>query len=216
MPSRHSHGILLFAALALPCAALEWKTTTVSLTTAPFQTTQDVVFEFKNSGPKPVALLDVQTNCDCLAASADQKIYAPGAAGTIKARFTVGDRSGPYERIITLVTDESPSPVRLIVRIEVPDIATISPRSVVWPANDAAAEKTVELNTAPGLEIVFSEAQATNEAFSASLETVEAGRHYRLHLKPRSTAQPSSAAIRVFGRDKSGHNVIVSAYASVQ
>ncbi len=208
--------LFLLLVPALPVVGLEWKTETVTLATAPFQATQEVVFAFRNSGPKSVTVLDVQTNCDCLAADADRQTYAPGSTGTIKALFTVGDRAGLYERVITLVTDESPHPVRLTVRIEVPEIATLAPRSVAWQANETATDKTVELTTPAGLDITFTEAQATNDAFTASLETVIAGKHYRLHLKPRSTAQPANAAIRVSGREKSGHAVVVSAYASVQ
>ncbi len=205
-----------FLLLALPCAALEWKATTLSFTTAPFQTTQDVVFEFRNAGNKPVALLRLDTNCDCLTASADQRTYAPGASGKISARFTIGDRLGLYERTVTVVTDESPEPIHLLTRFEVPDLATLSPRSVEWRPGDPAGEKTIELTTADGLEIAFAEAQPTNQDFTARLETVEAGRHYRLHLKPRDPTRPASAAIRIFGREKSGHDVVVSAYVTVQ
>jgi hypothetical protein len=161
-------------------------------------------------------VLDVRTNCDCLSAGASRKIYAPGSNGTIEARFAIGDRVGRYERIITLVTDESPVPVRLTVQIEVPEVATVAPRSLAWQIGETAAEKTAELTSTPGLDIAFTEAKATSDAFAVSLETVAAGTHYRLHLKPRGTAQPGSAAIRVFGREKSGHDVVVSAYASVR
>lgn len=206
----------LIGVCALTSQALEWKTHTLTVATAPFQKTQDVVFEFTNTGSKPVALVDLQTNCDCLDVSADQQTYAPGAGGILKARFTVGDRSGLYERLILVVTDESPTPVRLLVRIEVPEAATISPGSVSWRLNETTIEKSVDLATAPGLEINFADAQATNEAFGTRLETVEPGRRYRLHLTPRSTAAPASAAIRVFGREKSGRDIVVSAYANVQ
>ena len=117
---------------------------------------------------------------------------------------------------MTVVTDESPDPVRLVMKIEVPEIATVTPRNVDWKVADSTAEKVVEVTSAQGLEINFTEAQATNDAFTARLETVEAGKRYRLHLKPRSTAEPASAAIRVFGREKTGHDVVVSAYASIQ
>ena len=205
----------LFAATVQPMAALEWKTETLAATTTPFQKTQDVVFEFKNTGPKPVTLLDLQTNCDCLDVTADGRTYLPGAAGTIKARFTIGDRAGLYERLVTVVTDESPTPVRLLLRIDVPEVAEVAPRNVSWKLNEAATEKTVEFTSNAGLEITFTEAQATNDAFTTRLETIEPGKHYRLHLAPRSTALSASAAVRVFGRDKTGHDVVVSAYASI-
>jgi hypothetical protein len=216
MPSRHRWFFPLLALLTLPCAALEWKATQLSITTAPFQATQDVTFEFKNSGPKPVAILDLQTNCDCLAADADRKVYAPGESGHIKAQFTIGDRSGLYERVVTVVTDESPTPVRLLVKIEVPELFAVSPRSVLWKQNAPATEQVVDVTPAAGLEITFTEAQPTNPAFTAYLETVEPGRRYRLHLQPVNTATPASAAIRIFGQEKSGHKVVASAYATVE
>lgn len=206
----------LLAILTLPAAALDWKADTLTISTTPFQETQDVVFTFRNNGAKPVTLLDLQTNCDCLDVSADGKVYAPGSSGTIKARFTIGDRAGLYDRVITVVTDESPEAVRLLLRINVPEIALASPRSVSWKLQAAADEKFVELSPGPGLEINFTEARPTNDAFTARLETMEPGRRYRLHLRPRSTALSASAAIRVFGREKAGHDVVVSAYATIQ
>lgn len=206
----------LLATLALPAVALEWKTGTITVATVPFQQTQDVVFEFRNTGTKPVALLDIQTNCDCLDASADREVCAPGARGTIKARFTVGDHAGLYERLIMVVTDEAPAPVRLMVRFEVPEIAGVTPRSISWQVNGGAGEKIVELALAPGVEVNFADAVATNEAFSIRLEAIEPGRRYRLRVTPRNTAVPTSAAIRVSGREKSGRDVVVSAYASIQ
>ncbi len=215
-PCRQLLPVLLVALLALPAPALEWKADTLTVGTAPFQKTIDVVFEFTNRGPAPVTLLDLQTNCDCLDATADAKVYAPGARGTIRARFTTGERAGLIERLITVVTDETPTPIRLRVRIEVPETATLTPRHVGWNLHGPADTQVVEIVPAAGLEIYFSGAAATTEAFTASLETVEPGRRYRLRLAPRDTAVAASAAIRVTGREKSGHDVIVSAYASVQ
>jgi hypothetical protein len=206
----------LLASLAPHLGALEWKAESVTVNTLPFQVTQDVVFEFTNHSAKPVRLIDLQTNCDCLDAKADREIYAPGAAGTIRASFTIGDREGLYERTITVVTDETAPAVRLLVRIEVPALTQLAPRSVSWAVNSAPDEKTVELTAAAGLAINFTEAQPTNDAFAVRLETVVSGRHYRLHLRPRDTATPASAAIRVFGRDRGGHEVVASAYANVE
>jgi hypothetical protein len=202
--------------LAVSAPALEWKTTTVTVATVPFQATLDAVFEFKNTGRQPVTIRDLETNCGCLEAVADQKVYAPGAAGLIKAKFTVGDRMGLYVRTITVLTDEPGDPVRLSLEINVPSLAELRPRSVSWQVNEPAGEKSVEVIAAPGLDVVFADAQSTNDVFAARLEIVEPGRHYRLHLKPRETSQPASAAIRLYGREKSGHEVIVSAYVSVQ
>lgn len=207
---------VLFACATLGGFALEWKTQTLTYTTAPFQTTQEAVFQFTNTGTKPVTILDVESNCDCLDAAADRQVYAPGESGMIRSSFTVGDRLGLYERRIKIVTDESPEPVRLLVRIEVPELVTLTPRSVAWKLNEPVTEKAVELEVIPGVKIDFTRVQPTSGSFDARLETIEAGRRYRVYLKPPATTQPANAAFRIFGRAASGQDIIVSAYGNVR
>jgi hypothetical protein len=206
----------LFASSLGSGLALEWKATTLSFTTAPFQTTQEATFEFKNAGTKPVTIIEVESNCDCLDAAADRQVYPPGATGVIKSSFTVGDRLGLYERRIKVLTDENPEPVRLLVRIDVPELVTLTPRSVAWTVNEPAAEKTVDVDVVPGVKIDFTRVVPTSGDFSARLEVVEAGRRYRVHLKPPGTSQPANAAFRILGKAASGQDVIVSAYGNVR
>jgi len=205
-----------FACTTLGGFALEWKALTLTFTTAPFQATQEAVFSFSNTGTKPVRILDVESNCDCLDAAADRQVYAPGESGVIKTNFTVGDRLGLYERRIKVVTDENPEPVRLLVRIEVPELVTLSPRSLAWKLNETATEKAVDLEVIPGVKIEFTRVQPTSGDFDARLETIEAGRRYRVHLKPPATTQPANAAFRIFGRAASGQDIVVSAYGNVR
>jgi len=205
-----------FAWALLPCAAMEWQARTHDFTLAPFQTTQEAVFQFTNKSDRPVRILEVQSNCDCLTAGADQQVYAPGAAGVIRASFTVGDRLGLYERTVKVVTDESPEPVRLQVRIEVPELVAVNPRSVAWKINEPATEKSVDLEVIPGLQIIFSRVQSTSSDFAARLETVETGRRYRVFIRPPATSQPANAALRIFGQAESKQPVIVSAYGNVR
>lgn len=201
---------------AIPCAALDWKTQTLNFTTEPFQATQEATFTFTNNGQKPVKILEVESNCDCLDAAADRAIYPPGATGVIKTNFHVGDRLGLYERRIKVVTDESPEPVRLLVRIEVPEIVQLSPRSVAWKLNEPAVEKMVELAVIPDVTVKFTQVLPTSGDFAARLETIESGRRYRVYLKPPATTHPANAAFRIFGRATSGQEVIVSAYGNVR
>lgn len=207
---------VFFAGAALTGFALEWQTQTLTFTTAPFQTTQEAVFRFTNTGAKPVTILELESNCDCLDATSDRQVYAPGEGGTIKASFTVGDRLGLYERRIKIATDEGSEPVRLLVRIEVPELVTLLPRSVAWKLNESAAEKTIELEVIPGVKIEFTRVLPTSGDFDARLETIEAGRRYRVYLKPPATTHPANAAFRIFGRAASGQDIIVSAYGNVR
>lgn len=209
-------ALLLGAALAMPAAALDWEADSIRVTVAPFQATRDVVFPFRNRGAATVTFTNIETNCDCLAAAADRTTIPPGEAGEIKATFTVGDRAGRYERVITVRSDDAREPKRLHVEIEVPETCSVAPRSLVWKRHDVASVATVAVKAAAGLTLEFTEAVATNAAFTARLETVEAGRSYLVHVQPTDTSNPISAAIRIFGRDRAGHAVVASAYATVE
>lgn len=202
--------------LAVSLGALEWKTTALSIASAPFQTELDAVFEFTNQSSNPVEIREIETSCSCLLGQPDKKIYPPGSVGKITAHFTVGDRGGVYERSLTVLTDEPGEPVRLMLKVEIPPVASAFPRSLEWRLGESPAEKTIDLKPERELQIVFSEAQPTNDTYSTRLETVVAGRHYRLHVTPVSTDAPVSAAIRITGREKTGHAVGLSAYVSIK
>ncbi len=211
---------LLFAlsafGLVALAPALEWKSRKAELVPRPFQPTVDAVFEFRNASNGPVTIRDIQTNCDCLSAATDRRIYQPGESGRVTAIFTVGDRFGVYERTISVVTDETGiGPIKLAVRTDVPELAELSPRTLEWTTGSTAKEKIIQITPARGLSIMFNRAESTNDSFTVSLDEIEPGAHYRLRITPKSTVPKANAAIRVHGRDKEGHEIVVSAYADV-
>lgn len=211
---------LLLSSVVLACTvaapALEWKNTHQSVQAVPLQSTAEAVFEFVNRSGKPVTILSVNTSCDCLDAEPSEKVVAPDAAGTIRARFTVGDRSGLIRRTISVTTDESEIPVALTAELTIPEIATLTPRSLEWPLRGPADTKVVEIAISNSMDLALGDVRPTSDAFSARLETVEAGRRYRLHLTPASTTQPVSAAFRVHATAATGQALIFSAYGNVR
>lgn len=203
-----------FAALAAP--ALEWETTSLSLRTAPLQKTTEAAFVFTNTGDKAVTITGVDSSCDCLEATPSAKTFAPGAGGRIHARFSIGDRTGLLRRTIIVSTDEGTAPVALTVELDVPEVATLIPRSLEWTLRSPAVVQTVEIVVPAGLELVISHVQATSDAFTHRLESVEAGRHYRLHLAPRSTSVVANAAFRLHAKAATGEGLILSVYGNVR
>lgn len=216
-PLRFALAALVGASLtAAASAALTWTSTEFSGATKPLQKTLEVAFAFKNTGAKPVAIREVQVNCDCMSAAADKPVYQPGEAGVVNARFTVGDRIGVYQRSVVVLTDDGTAPQRLHVEINVPELAAVTPRVLDWSTGAAADEKIVDVAVNPDLKIVFDEVFVSATSFEARLATVEAGRRYRLFIKPTATAEAASAAIRVRGKADTGDVVVVSAYANVR
>lgn len=209
-------GFALAAEIAAPAvAALTWTSTNFSGQTQPLQKTLEIAYAFKNTGETPVTIRDVQTNCDCTAATTDKKIYQPGEAGVLHAQFTVGDRGGVYQRAITVVTDDG-APQRLTLQIEVPELAAVAPRVREWPIGAAANEQAIDVVVHDAIRVTFTDIFVSTESFKARFEPVEAGRRYRLFVAPVSTAEAISTAIRLKGKAESGEVVIVSAYANVR
>lgn len=214
-----SRTILFFLWFLLgtsPARALEWTATALDARAGPFQKTLTLVFKFKNDGTAAAHLLDLQTSCSCLAARSDKKVYAPGEAGQIIAEFSAEEPPGIYERHIQVVTDPATPAQRLTVRIEIPELALLSPRSLEWKLNTDAAEKSIELRANGDLHITFTQATPTNDSFIVRLETVVPDQVYKLIVTPRSTAAVANAAIRITGRENTGHDILVSAYANVR
>ncbi len=208
---------LLFSVFAVvPAFALEWKAKESSVKAAPLQRTAETSFEFTNTSAKTVTILGVDTSCDCTEAAPNAQTYAPGASGRITARFHLGDRQGVFERMITITTDEAKEPVTLRVQLDVPELATLTPRSVDWKLNGPAWEKAVDIVIADGVELNVTTVLPTSGLFNHRLETVEAGRHYRLYLSPQNTKEVSNAAFRIYAKAKDGQDLVFSAYGNVR
>jgi hypothetical protein len=207
---------LALALTAVTAPALDWTNTHQSVQASPLQSTAETTFAFTNRGNQPVTILSVNTSCDCLDAEPSAKVIAPGASGHIRARFTVSDRSGMYQRTISVTTDDAKVPVALTAELNIPEIATLTPRSLEWPLRGPADAKTVEITITDRVSLTLGDVRSTSDAFTARLETVEAGRRYRLHLTPASTTQPVSAAFRIHATAATGQALIFSAYGNVR
>jgi len=199
-----------------PSAALEWKTTELSIKAVPLQRTAETTFEFTNSGDRAVTITNIDTSCDCTEATPSAKTFAPGASGTIKAHFNLTGAAGTMHRLITVSTDEGQPATALAVDLEVPEVARLTPRSVEWKAGTAASEAVVEIEVATGIELTIGAVKPTNDAFTHRLETVEPGRHFRLYLVPKDATKSTNAAFRLYARAATGEDLVFSAYANVR
>ena len=85
-----------------------------------------------------------------------------------------------------------------------------------WKLNQSATEQSIEIRVAEGLELAVDQVLPTSGRFTSRLETIEPGRHYRLHLAPEHTREPASAAFRLHAKTPSGQSVILSVYGNVR
>jgi len=187
---------MVFAfALAPAARALEWDRTEIEQHADIGQRLPQYVFTATNTGTTTVTIAELHTSCGCLTPSLPKKTLEPGET----AQLTVGfDRTGyvgdVYVRTMTIVTDE-PAPdgtaaYQLVLRADLPAALTFAPRLVVWKTKERAKTKSVDIKINLPHAVEIKGATSNNDAVTVKLVTLEAGRHYRLDIKPRSTAKP--------------------------
>lgn len=106
---------------ALPLHALEWERTLIEAKPAAGSEVVRVQFSYRNASEKVVRILGVSTSCGCTEASADASEVAPRGAGVLHVLFTIGQRSGPQEKVITVATDDAKQPVKLVLKVALPE-----------------------------------------------------------------------------------------------
>ncbi|HEX4877762.1 MAG TPA: DUF1573 domain-containing protein [Chitinophagaceae bacterium] len=82
----------------------------------------EVSYRFKNTGTKPLVIVNVVASCGCTVPEKPEEPIAPGEEGVIKAKFDSNGRKGENRKHITV--DANTSPVKthdLEFRVEVTD-----------------------------------------------------------------------------------------------
>ncbi|QYY36716.1 DUF1573 domain-containing protein [Ruficoccus sp. ZRK36] len=112
------------------------------------------VYAFKNTGNEPVTILDIHSNCGCTVPELEKKTYEPGESGEIKAIFTLGDRTGPQRKVLTVNADMPGHPItRLVLEANIPKLMTIAPRILIWRKGAANENKEIYVTTDPANSI---------------------------------------------------------------
>jgi len=68
----------------------------------------EVSFRFKNSGNKPLVIVNVHASCGCTIPETPKEPFAPGAEGFIKAKFNSANRIGQNRKEIYVTANTSP------------------------------------------------------------------------------------------------------------
>lgn len=80
----------------------------------------EISWRFKNTGNKPLVIANVSAGCGCTVAEKPEEPIAPGAEGTIRAKFDSHGRTGTQNKDVTVQANTSdPSVYRLTFALEV-------------------------------------------------------------------------------------------------
>lgn len=80
----------------------------------------EVSYRFKNTGTKPLVIMDVTASCGCTVPEKPDQPFAPGEEGVIKAKFDSKGRPGENRKHISVDANTTPSRTHsLDFRVEV-------------------------------------------------------------------------------------------------
>ncbi|MBI5857503.1 MAG: DUF1573 domain-containing protein [Sphingobacteriales bacterium] len=74
----------------------------------------EVSYRFKNTGDKPLVVVNVSASCGCTIPEKPEQPIAPGEEGIIKAKFDSKNRKGPNEKHINVDANTKPSPSHIL------------------------------------------------------------------------------------------------------
>jgi len=215
---------LLLTALSLTsvngwAASLEWTNLRVDQVATVDQERAEASFHFKNTGKQKISIVDIRTSCGCTTATLEKRVYAPGEEGEIKAVFNLAGRSGTQEKVIQVLSDDTPDkPTNLVLCVTIPDAYIIEPRLLIWKKSDAAeaTEQSATLTSPHPLKLSVHNVQSDNPDFEVRLVTEEEGHRYKIVVKPKLPAKEGRTTVRIQLEGPAGHARTASVYGLVK
>ncbi|MBI5381869.1 MAG: DUF1573 domain-containing protein [Opitutae bacterium] len=185
-------------AILQSAAGLAWASLSVDCTAELDQREVTAVYRFRNASARPVTILNVEPGCSCTQTTLAKKSYAPGEEGEIGIVFTVGDRTGLQEKIITVATDApDAAPAQLMLRVAIREYLQLMPRVATWRLDEEPVERTLVCRATTAAPLLVHSARAAHPGFAVRIETVEPDRLYRVHVKPSTTHEPISTLVEI-------------------
>lgn len=193
--------ILLSASFAFgqPAGAgLVFERDVASESASPSADTHESKFVFKNAGPRPVTISEIQTTCGCLGASSDKKTYEPGEIGVVTATIKLGSFEGEVIKSIYVISDDPEASKRMLqMKVTIPRLMEISPEVTTWTLGETPTAKKLTIKILREEPIEVTAVSSTRENVSVELREVEKGRLYEVMLTPKTTAEPTLGAVKI-------------------
>ncbi len=147
---------------------------------------EDIRYEyvFTNTGGQPLEILNVHPTCGCTTAGEIEKVIAPGAQGKIPIEFHTKGYKGKVEKIIRVSTNvPGKQVVTLKIGGEIWEPIEINPRYASFGQivdKSKASTREVEIVSHLDEPLEIRNVVCSSALFSATVETLEAGKKFKL------------------------------------
>lgn len=159
-------------------------------------------FEFTNRSNEAVKIAKYDAACSCMAVGIkDGKLeFAPGESGLLRADFEMGNFSGMVDKTVALWLDDDPPEkpsVTLTVRVHIPVLVAIEPKTVKWDVGAAATPQIIRITMNHDEPIRVKAVTSSSQAFRFELKTIDDGKLYELVVTPEEVSTPGLAIMRI-------------------
>ena len=161
-----------------------------------------VDFEFTNRSNKPVDIVKYDSSCSCMSVEIrNAKLrYAPGESGLVRANFDMGNFTGSIDKVVALWLDkdaEDKPSVALKVRVFIPVLISMEPRTVKWDLNGKPDPQTIRVTMHHDKPIRVTSVQSSSDAFKCDLKTIKEGQCYDVIVTPVNITTPGLGIFRI-------------------
>lgn len=183
-------------------AGLKFDEQLKTLDVDPTETIVTTDFSFSNTTDKPVKIARYDAACSCMSlkVKGGKLQYAPGESGVIRAIFDMGNFSGEVDKVLQVWLDDDPEAkpsVILTVRVNIPVLVQIEPKTLRWEIGAVAEPQTVKITMNYEEPIKVLSAEVNSEAFTSTLKTIEEGKLYELEIVPVSTERAALGIVQI-------------------
>jgi hypothetical protein len=150
------------------------------------------VIGFNNPGDEPLVVENIQLTPPLLAEDITYLIL-PGAEGSFKLVLGEDRQPGPFEGVVRInFKDARHSPITFEIEGFVIPPIEFKPYPAFFVATHSGKQKTASIEIINHREqpLLLTTVKSDSERFSAELETIETGQHYRLTLILDGVAKP--------------------------
>jgi hypothetical protein len=191
-----------FALMALVQAGLDFPSTLKEIHAPADAKIVTAEFEFTNRTEKSITVAKVNPTCSCIAVKIKNgKLqYAPGESGLIRAEFDMGNFSGTVDKVVAIWldndADDQPS-LALTVRVHIPVLISLEPKSVKWSIGGKAEPQTIRITMNHTSPIRVIDAKSSSEDFKLEMKAIEEGKIYDLIVTPVDLTSAGLAVLRI-------------------
>lgn len=210
-------GILTWLVAAVSCvsaAGLSFDSEKITLRAAHGATQLVFSFRFENQSGEPVAVEQIEQDCGCLKGKPLFEIVEPGASGEIQGLMELKGLHGTVAKSMWLRFTNGERH-ELVAEVVIPATLVIRPVDLVWKKGGDAGEQQVDIRVESGPSMEITGVSSNLPHFEVRSETVEAGRHYIVHVRPQSTDKDMAAVIQIRTSSKNPRDSIRAVFASI-